>query len=396
MPMALMLAELAQIGPNADTRSPFWDACRAPRAAPAALRRLRPLPPAAAAGLPALRLDRAASGRSSPAAARLQLHDRAPPGGAGAGGDVPYNVVVVELDDAPGRAADQQPARRAARRIRIGMRGRARVGRGPTPISCCRASGAPVSARDGARPHARSAASASLDLSWGYAGALVDADPRRLRRRGDPRRAAGRRRAARAARVPALAARQEERRARPARRRRTRRRVRLRASAPTSSLETFRPGVAERLGLGRTRDLASGNPGLVHTSITGFGRARPVRRTSRATRASCWRSSAAWDTSPAWRRVRARRFPSVPLCELQRRADGAARHARRALRARAHRPRPARRGDARAGAWPRTIRGNGSCASLCERYPEAYTPAPPYSDARRAEPAASPSASSYA
>jgi len=39
-------------------------------------------------------------------------------------------------------------------------------------------------------------------------------------------------------------------------------------------VETFRPGVAERLGLGYD-DLRLGNPGLVYASITGFGRLGP-------------------------------------------------------------------------------------------------------------------------
>jgi crotonobetainyl-CoA:carnitine CoA-transferase CaiB-like acyl-CoA transferase len=41
-------------------------------------------------------------------------------------------------------------------------------------------------------------------------------------------------------------------------------------------LESFRPGVAERLGLGYDA-LAASNPGLIYTSITGFGRHGPFR-----------------------------------------------------------------------------------------------------------------------
>ena len=41
-------------------------------------------------------------------------------------------------------------------------------------------------------------------------------------------------------------------------------------------VETFRPGVAERLGLGY-EDLAADNPGLVYASISGFGRQGPLR-----------------------------------------------------------------------------------------------------------------------
>jgi crotonobetainyl-CoA:carnitine CoA-transferase CaiB-like acyl-CoA transferase len=39
-------------------------------------------------------------------------------------------------------------------------------------------------------------------------------------------------------------------------------------------VETFRPGTSERLGVGYA-DLAETNPGLVHASITGFGRQGP-------------------------------------------------------------------------------------------------------------------------
>jgi crotonobetainyl-CoA:carnitine CoA-transferase CaiB-like acyl-CoA transferase len=42
-------------------------------------------------------------------------------------------------------------------------------------------------------------------------------------------------------------------------------------------LETFRPGVAERLGLAY-EDFAPAHPALVHTSITGFGRRGPYTR----------------------------------------------------------------------------------------------------------------------
>src|SRR5207253_758845 len=39
-------------------------------------------------------------------------------------------------------------------------------------------------------------------------------------------------------------------------------------------VETWRPGVAERLGLGWD-DLSAANPRLVHASVTGFGRDNP-------------------------------------------------------------------------------------------------------------------------
>src|SRR5260221_4803697 len=46
------------------------------------------------------------------------------------------------------------------------------------------------------------------------------------------------------------------------------------ASGADVVIESWRPGVAERLGLGYD-DLASGHPGLVYGSITGFGRSGP-------------------------------------------------------------------------------------------------------------------------
>ena len=40
-------------------------------------------------------------------------------------------------------------------------------------------------------------------------------------------------------------------------------------------IETFRPGVVERLGFGYD-DLAPANPGLVYASVTAFGRSGPL------------------------------------------------------------------------------------------------------------------------
>jgi crotonobetainyl-CoA:carnitine CoA-transferase CaiB-like acyl-CoA transferase len=41
-------------------------------------------------------------------------------------------------------------------------------------------------------------------------------------------------------------------------------------------IETFRPGVAERLGLGY-KEMSHSNPGLVYGSISGFGRKGPLQ-----------------------------------------------------------------------------------------------------------------------
>ncbi len=53
--------------------------------------------------------------------------------------------------------------------------------------------------------------------------------------------------------------------------------VRALASEADILLETFRPGVAERLGIGYDV-LAETNPGLLYTSITGFGRTGPYTK----------------------------------------------------------------------------------------------------------------------
>ena len=55
-------------------------------------------------------------------------------------------------------------------------------------------------------------------------------------------------------------------------------------------IETFRPGVADRLGLGFER-LAADNPRIVYTSITGFGRTGPYAAVKGYEKASSWRSS---------------------------------------------------------------------------------------------------------
>ncbi len=51
-------------------------------------------------------------------------------------------------------------------------------------------------------------------------------------------------------------------------------RVRELAAAADVLIETFRPGVADRLGVGYGA-LVETNPGLVYTSVTGFGRRGP-------------------------------------------------------------------------------------------------------------------------
>ena len=96
-----MLSELAKIGPNAITR-PFWEACarrelRLQRCAACGRFRNPPLPGcprcgAAASEWPLL------SGRGRVFSFTIVHHPAIPTLGA----DVPYNVVVVELEGAPG------------------------------------------------------------------------------------------------------------------------------------------------------------------------------------------------------------------------------------------------------------------------------------------------------
>jgi crotonobetainyl-CoA:carnitine CoA-transferase CaiB-like acyl-CoA transferase len=142
-------------------------------------------------------------------------------------------------------------------------------------------------------------------------------------------------------------------------------------------LETFRPGTAERLGLGADT-LTARNPRLVHVSITGFGSRGPFAR---------WKgyegvvvakmggmahvAGMAPRPGPA--------FPSVPFASF-----GAAHTALQGtLAALFERERSGRgqrvetslvQGLAAHDPWEWFLR------IVCERYPTAYTPQPPYSE----------------
>ena len=119
-------------------------------------------------------------------------------------------------------------------------------------------------------------------------------------------------------------------------------------------LENYRAGVMERLGLGDDA-LAATNAKLIHCSITGFGASGPysgrpaydsVGLRSERHRQPFPRSEGAAGRGPDHPRQRHRHVRRL-------------RHSRRAVRARAHRPRPADRGQhARSGdlVHPRSVR----------------------------------------
>jgi uncharacterized OB-fold protein len=96
-----MLSELARIGPNAVTR-PFWEACarrelRLQRCAACGRFRHPPLPGCPHCGSSASEWP-LLSGRGRLFSFTIVHHPALP----GLQGDVPYNVIVVELEDAPG------------------------------------------------------------------------------------------------------------------------------------------------------------------------------------------------------------------------------------------------------------------------------------------------------
>jgi crotonobetainyl-CoA:carnitine CoA-transferase CaiB-like acyl-CoA transferase len=152
------------------------------------------------------------------------------------------------------------------------------------------------------------------------------------------------------------------------------RRLALRADV---LLETWRPGVAERLGVGYDA-LAAQNPGLVYTSITGFGRRGPY---------AAWKgyegivlaklggmahvAGMAPRSGPA--------FPAVPYASFGA-AQGALIGTLAALYERERTGLGQRvdtslvQGIAAHDPWEWFLR------IVCEKFPQAYTPAPPYSE----------------
>ncbi len=108
-------------------------------------------------------------------------------------------------------------------------------------------------------------------------------------------------------------------------------------------IETFRPGVADRLGLGFER-LAADNPRIVYASITGFGRTGPYAAVkgyeglvmAKLGVNAAFRAMTRGVTTPV------RRHSLVLVLGI---ADGAPRHPRGAVRTRAQRARPTRRSE---------------------------------------------------
>ena len=112
-------------------------------------------------------------------------------------------------------------------------------------------------------------------------------------------------------------------------------------------IETFRPGVVERLGLGYD-DLAPDNPGLVYASVTAFGRTGPLAGV-KGYEGLVMARLGGHDAMGVIVDRPGPAFCARAVRRVERRADRAARHPRRALRARAQRPRATRRHDAGAG-----------------------------------------------
>ena len=116
-----LLADLASISPDATT-APFWDACRRrelrlQRCTECGAFRQPPSPGCARCGSahsdwPLL------SGRGSVFSYTIVHHAAVPP----LAGEVPYDVVVVELDDAPGARLISNLLDVAPEQVAVGMR----------------------------------------------------------------------------------------------------------------------------------------------------------------------------------------------------------------------------------------------------------------------------------
>ena len=109
-------------------------------------------------------------------------------------------------------------------------------------------------------------------------------------------------------------------------------------------IETFRPGVADRLGLGFER-LAADNPRIVYASITGFGRTGPYASREGLRRPRHGEARGQRRLPRDERGAPRPPFVDTPVVLVLGIADGAARHPRGAVRARAQRARPAGRSE---------------------------------------------------
>ena len=155
-------------------------------------------------------------------------------------------------------------------------------------------------------------------------------------------------------------------------------RARARALAARADvlIETFRPGVAERLGLGYD-GLALANPGLVHTSITGFGPRGPhahLKAYDGIVLAKIGGLGHVNGMAPRGGPA----FPAAPYASFSG-AQAALHGTLAALYAREHSGRGQHvetslvQGLVAHDPWEWMLR------IVCEKYPDAYRPAPPYS-----------------
>ena len=186
-------------------------------------------------------------------------------------------------------------------------------------------------------------------------------DPRRPRRRRREDRAAARRLRARRARLSHVEPRQALGGARPDARVPTVPRPLALAQSADVVLESFRPGVAERLGIGYEAVVAA-NPRVVYCSITGFGRDDPrsQRRTYEVDVAATAGRMVGLDLLSGAIPNQDRDAPlytAAPIASYGAGATGAARHPRRVARAPAHRRGAAGRHQPASPAKPRS-----SCA----------------------------------
>ena len=145
-------------------------------------------------------------------------------------------------------------------------------------------------------------------------------------------------------------------------------------------VETFRPGVMERLGLGY-EDLATANPRLVYGSVTGFGAYRARTPTPRPTRRSSWPGSARCGRRSAWWRAKGPAHVSVPYCSYgasQQLLTGicAALHERERSGLGQRVEATLVNGVASLGTW------NWYLNVITSKFPDAFTPSSPIGQAR--------------
>ena len=131
-------------------------------------------------------------------------------------------------------------------------------------------------------------------------------------------------------------------------------------------IETWRPGVAERLGFGDA-DLRPFNPGLVYASVTGFGRDNPLSGL-KAYEPVVMAKIGGLSSFANLSRRKGPSFVSTPYCIVQRCAPRAPRDPRRADRAGVERCSVSGSTPRSCRVWPPTTPGTG-----CSRCSSAAT-----------------------